>query len=156
MKRIAGASEVFADVTPSAFDRFTDSRAELVVKDPDTRKFLTNAVHGSSPFLVLTIAETLARSGSPDLAATYLTRADVAPLVGQNPRLLELIGQQRLPGLSGLGRYTHRAVMTRLGEAADGKIKVDWSSENPLGLATLDARQKRLVERYSKDGDPEE
>lgn len=115
-----------------------------------TVEMLTASSHGPSPRLVLFNAQAIKNSGHPqaeDLMVTYLTRPDIAPIVRGNQTAMELLGQQRLPGLSGLSLAAHREVMSamRLGQS------IDMNSDNPLRLPKKSAALIKLLAKYPKD-----
>ena len=95
-----------------------------------TAELLARAYHGASPYLALTIAHTLKRSGFPDLMQQYLLRPDVYEVVGHLSAVAELLGQQRLPGINGLGQ-----VESRLGRR--------------LNVAPLSEETRLEVEQYA-------
>jgi hypothetical protein len=116
------------------------------VADRRTVEMLAAAMHGTSPMLVVFIAEAIKNSKHPkaeDLTVAYLTRPDIASMVQGNQRVMELLGQQRLPGLGGLSRAALRDVMDvmRLGRSPG-------IGDNPLHLPKQSAEVKRLIAQY--------
>lgn len=122
------------------------------LKFPDKRtvEMLAASKHGPSPRLVLFNAQAIKNSGhekAEDLMVAYLTRPDIAPTIKNNQTAMELIGQQRLPGLSGLSRAAHREVMSamRLGQT------IDPNADNPLRLPKKSAALLKLSSQYPED-----
>jgi len=116
------------------------------VADKRTVEMLAASMHGTSPMLVVFIAEAIKNSKHPkaeDLTVAYLTRPDIASMVQGNQRVMELLGQQRLPGLGGLSRAALRDVMDvmRLGRSPG-------IGDNPLHLPKQSAEVKRLIAQY--------
>jgi hypothetical protein len=117
-----------------------------IVRDDVVEK-LVRALHGPSPRLALFIAEAIKNSShskAEDFTVAYLTRPDIADIVRGNARAMELLGQQRLPGLGSLSMAAHREVMTamRLGQA------VDLRSDNPFNLPKPSAALTRSWAKY--------
>lgn len=115
----------------------------------ETVERLVRAAHGPSPRLALFIAEAIKTSKHPkaeDFTVAYLTRPDIAEIVRGNTRAMELLGQQRLPGLGSLSLAAHREVMTamRFGQA------IDLRSDNPFNLPKPSAA---LLRSWAKYGD---
>jgi hypothetical protein len=122
------------------------------LKFPDKRtvEMLAASSHGPSPRLILFNAQAIKNSGhekAEDLMVAYLTRPDIAPTIKNNQTAMELLGQQRLPGLSGLSRAAHREVMSamRLGQT------IDPNSDNPLRLPKKSAALLKLSSQYPED-----
>lgn len=114
--------------------------------DRRTVEMLATSVHGASPMLVVFIAEAIKNSKHPkaeDLAVAYLTRPDISIMVRGNQRVMELLGQQRLPGLGGLSGAAMREVMgvMRTGRGLG-------QGDNPLHLPKKSAELKRLISQY--------
>lgn len=148
--RMRRVTENLPDIPQAVHERLFDDD-QPILRSKETRQMLANSVHGGSPVLIATIAETLSRSGATDLAAAYLSRTDIAPIVARHPRLLTLVGQRSLPGLSGMGDHTHRAVMSAVREAQDDRIQIDWSAENPLRLTPLSAETRKFIAKYDTE-----
>ena len=96
--------------------------------------------------LVVFVAEAIKNSKHPkaeDLAVAYLTRPDISSMVRGNQRVMELLGQQRLPGLGGLSGAAMREVMgvMRTGRGLG-------QGDNPLHLPQKSAELKRLISQY--------
>ena len=76
---------------------------DLPIVKRSTAYLLARAYHGDSPWLIYNIAATLQRSGYPKLMKAYLMRPDIAPVTNKTPALLELLGQQVIPGTNLFG-----------------------------------------------------
>jgi hypothetical protein len=116
------------------------------VADRRTVEMLAASMHGNSAMLVVFIAEAIKNSGHPkaeDLTVAYLTRPDIASMVQGNQRVLELMGQQRLPGLGGLSRAALRDVMDVMRAG-----RTPGTGDNPLHLPKQSAELKRLIAQY--------
>lgn len=121
----------------------------------ETAEMLAAAYHGGSPQLIFDIATVLRKSGSEDLMVNYLRRLDIANAMQAHPELmnryLELLGQQRLPGigrvsLAGINevRSVHRGV--RLGQ-----LKADPTSDNPLHVPVVSSRTQKKLAKFPVD-----
>ena len=130
-------------------DDFSDDNFRPQIEHGTTAEMLVNAAHGPSIGLILTIAEALVRGKHEDLAVTYLSRPDIARVAGRHPRVLELLGQRRLPGLDGLSRAAGRELLGTLRAAETGKLVIDWSTANPLRLHKLSVDTKRELKPWA-------
>jgi hypothetical protein len=124
---------------------FDDDGNSIVSKE--TCELLLRAYHGDSLFLTFAIADLLKRSGSEDMMVAYLTRADIGSRLRDNQRAMELMGQRRLPGLSGLSGTAHREVMqaVRLSNLAQAAAV---NPGNPFNFPKLSARLARKLARF--------
>lgn len=136
----------------------TDTTADKYVfpeLNKETAEMLAAAYHGSSVDLIFDIATVLQKSTGEDLFVAYLRRLDVSKAVQEHPermaQYLELLGQQRLPGVGRLSlaginevRSVHRAV--RLGQ-----LKVDPHSDNPLHIPKVSSRTQRKLDKLPQD-----
>ena len=75
------------------------------------------------------------------------TRSDIAQVMGENPRYLELIGQQRLPGLGGLSADARREVM----RASQRLGQIQYTSGNPLNLPKASKKLVDVIRRFGVD-----
>lgn len=132
-------------------DNWQDSMP--VVARP-TAELLVRSLHGDAPALVLMIAKTIRRSvpgqEGEDLMVAYLTRPDVAAIMGSRSEYLELLGQQRLFGLAGLSSAGQHEVKRALHYAQLGRA-IDYAAKNPLNLPPLSAKLKQQLAAFPKD-----
>lgn len=130
--------------------KYYDSDKFPVVSEV-TAEMMVRALHGDNPRVVMTIAETIKRSVAgqkgEDWVVAYLTRSDIAQVMGENPRYLELIGQQRLPGLGGLSADARREVM----RASQRLGQIQYTSGNPLNLPKASKKLVDVIRRFGVD-----
>lgn len=109
---------------------------------------LARSFHGQSPVLAASIIEALTQSGFDDLAVTYATRADIAPLLAGNATLKRLLETRRLPGVAGLSDRHHARIVKAVGLAGLGQSTVDVGEKNPLGFKPLSEKTKRMLSKF--------
>lgn len=118
---------------------------------PATAHLLARAYHGPSLALILYIAKTIKAVVDEDLMVAYLRRPDIAHAAAGHPRYLELLGQQVLPGFSGISRAALNEIRGAHFAAAKGKLMIDISRENPLDLPKLPASVQRRIDKLPEE-----
>lgn len=132
----------------------TDTKSLYPKLRPVTVEMLVRAQHGSSLQLIMFIAGTikhnLAGQAGEDMVVTYLSRPDIAKIGAQNPRYLELIGQQVLPGLGGLSLDARREVARATRFAGLGGMT--YTGGNPMNFPKPSRELVSLVKSFKYGG----
>ena len=126
--------------------RYADEQGRPIVPS-ETCELLVRAYHGANTNVVFAIADLLHRCGTQEQLTTYLSRSDVAESIQGDQRILELMGQQRLPGVAGLSAANHQKVMhaVRFGSLAEA---VAANPTNPLNFKPFSPRLAKVLGKF--------
>jgi hypothetical protein len=115
-----------------------------------TLELLPRAWHPDRPMLAAIIMDTLAQQDE-SRAVEYVTRPDIAKMLGRNKKMQQLLSRRASPGLSGLSGYAHREMMHAVASAAVAADIEVSNFDNPLHFTALSRQTKKFVDALAAD-----